>query len=76
MICFRAGESEAELDVFGSLEPEPEPLEKIQEPEPLGKKVRCHPGFFSSSSGLKLRPRLPSSDLDDKKKSHERLEKK
>ena len=32
----RAGEPEP--GVFGSLEPEPEPLEKNEEPEPLGKK--------------------------------------
>ena len=32
--------SRSEPGVFGSLEPEPEPLEKKQEPEPLGKKVR------------------------------------
>ena len=34
--------SEPEPGVFGSLEPEPEPepLEKKQEPETLGKKVR------------------------------------
>ena len=31
----------SEPDVFGPLEPEPEPLEKkYQEPEPLGKKIR------------------------------------
>ena len=30
--------SRSEPGVFGSLEPEPEPLEKKQEPEPLGKK--------------------------------------
>ena len=34
--------SRSETGVFGSLEPEPEPLEKKQEPEPepLGEKVR------------------------------------
>ena len=37
-LSFRAGEPVSEPGVFGSLEPEP--FEKNQEPEPIGKKVR------------------------------------
>ena len=38
-MIFRAGEPDPEPGVFGSLEPEPEPLEKNQEPEPEPLKI-------------------------------------
>ena len=37
-LCVIGRAGEPEPGVFGSLEPEPEPLEKNEKPEPLGKK--------------------------------------